>query len=57
MARPQKPWFRMSKNTWYATVNGKKVSLGTRSNEIKRDNEIGWESLSGQRGAARRLLL
>ena len=30
MAMPSRPWFRSSKNTWYATVNGKKVSLKVR---------------------------
>src|SRR5262249_16151522 len=30
MARPTKPWFRASKNGWYVTVDGRKVSLGVR---------------------------
>jgi integrase len=33
MARPQKPWFRTGKDTWYATVHGKKVSLGVKDKE------------------------
>ncbi len=27
MSRLPRPWFRQSKNTWYATINGDKVSL------------------------------
>ena len=26
MARPNKPWFRDRKNTWYSTIDGKKVT-------------------------------
>jgi integrase len=33
MARPNKPWFRASKGTWYATVRGEKVSLGVQGVE------------------------
>jgi integrase len=28
MPRPNTPWFRKSKNTWYVTLNGRMVSLG-----------------------------
>lgn len=28
MPRPNTPWFRKSKNTWYVTLNGRLVSLG-----------------------------
>jgi integrase len=28
MPRPQKPWYRSSKDAWYATVGGRRVSLG-----------------------------
>lgn len=27
MARPNKPWFRTERDTWYATINGEKVAL------------------------------
>src|SRR5687767_5806616 len=30
MPRRAKPWFRSGENVWYATVNGRKVSLGVR---------------------------
>jgi integrase len=37
MARPSKPWYRASKDTWYATLDGRKVSLKVRGakNEVE----------------------
>ncbi len=45
MARPNKPWFRSNKNTWYATVGGKKISLGVRGKENKADAMKAWHRL------------
>jgi hypothetical protein len=45
MARPNKPWFRSDKNTWYATVDGKKISLGIRGKENKADAVKAWHRL------------
>jgi integrase len=45
MARPQKPWFRKGKGTWYATINGKKVSLGIKSREKRRAAYEAWHRL------------
>ena len=28
MPRPAKPWYRVQKNGWYVTLNGRIVSLG-----------------------------
>ena len=33
MPRPAAPWFRSSANNWYATVDGRKVSLGVRGED------------------------
>src|SRR5262249_2518582 len=45
MARPSKPWFRASKNTWYVTVEGEKVSLGVRGPENKAEAITAWHRL------------
>jgi integrase/recombinase XerC len=45
MARPNKPWFRSDKNTWYATIDGKKISLGVRGKENKADAVRAWHRL------------
>jgi integrase len=45
MARPQKPWFRSGKDTWYVTVNGKKVSLGVRGRKNRRAAFEAWHRL------------
>lgn len=45
MARPSKPWFRSDKNTWYATVDGKKVSLGVRGRNSKAEALKAWHRL------------
>jgi integrase/recombinase XerC len=52
MARPQKPWFRKSKDTWYATVNGKKVSLGVKGRENRRAAYEAWHRLAGESNEA-----
>ncbi len=45
MARKGKPWFRQSKGTWYATVEGRKVSLGVRGEENEADAYRAWHRL------------
>jgi integrase len=45
MARPSKPWFRESKNAWYVTVDGKKVSLGVRGKENRAEAMEAWHRL------------
>src|SRR5262245_42864009 len=45
MPRPNKPWFRASKGTWYATVNGKKVSLGVRGEENAKGAHEAWHKM------------
>jgi integrase len=42
MARQNKPWFRASKGTWYATVKGRKVSLGVQGEENVKDAHAAW---------------
>ncbi len=42
MPRPSKPWFRASKQTWYVTIEGKKVSLGVRGRENARAAKDAW---------------
>src|SRR5262245_55077273 len=45
MARPSKPWFRAIKNTWYCTIEGRKVSLGVRGKENARAAKDAWHRL------------
>src|SRR5262245_51013656 len=45
MARPSQPWFRASKNTWYVTLEGKKVSLGVRGEKNKAAAMDAWHRL------------
>jgi integrase len=45
MARPGKPWFRAEKNTWYATVNGWKTSLGVRGRASRKEAYDAWHKL------------
>src|SRR5437868_6444495 len=47
MPRPAAPWFRSSANTWYATVNGRKVSLGVRGEENRKQAITAWHRLMG----------
>jgi integrase len=39
------PWFRKSKNTWYATLGGKNVSLGIRGKENRKTAQEAWHRL------------
>jgi hypothetical protein len=45
MARPSRPWFRESKNTWYCTLEGKKVSLKVRGRENEKEAIQAWHRL------------
>jgi integrase len=54
MARPVKPWFRKSKGTWYVTVNGKKISLGVKGRENRREAYDAWHRLAGEQEEAER---
>src|SRR5262249_14231060 len=45
MARPSKPWYRASKDSWYVTVNGKKLSLGVRGQENMLAAITAWDRL------------
>jgi integrase len=47
MPRPAAPWFRSSANAWYATVNGRKVSLGVRGEENRKQAVTAWHRLMG----------
>ncbi len=44
--RPAKPWYRESENRWYATVHGKKVSLGVTGKANKKAAVAAWHRLS-----------
>jgi len=48
MARQSKPWFRVSKNTWYITLNGRKLSLGVRGEENHKQAFTAWHRLMGE---------
>jgi integrase len=50
MARPSKPWFRSDKNTWYVTVESKKVSLGVRGRDNKVEAMKAWHRLMATDG-------
>ena len=45
MARPNRPWFRESKQTWYATVEGKMVSLGVKGLDNEADAFKAWHKM------------
>ncbi len=45
MAKPSKPWFRASKQAWYATVEGRKVSLGVKGRENETEAVKAWHRL------------
>jgi integrase len=46
MARPAGPWWRSSKNTWYATLpDGRKVSLGVKEKGNKAGAWAAWDRL------------
>src|SRR3954453_16350978 len=39
------PWFRAAKDTWYATVGGRKVSLGVRGKANRKAAQEAWHRL------------
>ena len=39
------PWYRVSKGTWYATVNGKSLSLGVRGEGNRKEAQEAWHKL------------
>jgi integrase len=45
MARPSRPWYRASKDTWYTTLEGKKVSLGVRGKDNEKEAIQAWHRL------------
>jgi integrase len=45
MARPSKPWFRESKDAWYITVEGRKLSLGVKGRENEKEAVKAWHRL------------
>jgi len=45
MPRVSKPWFRTSANAWYATLNGRKVSLGVSGKQNKKAARAAWHKL------------
>jgi integrase len=45
MARPNKPWFHSVKGFWYATVGGKRVSLGVKGRENEAEAVKTWHRL------------
>jgi len=45
MAKQSKPWFRESKGTWYATLDGRKVSLGVKGREDEAEAVKAWHRL------------
>jgi integrase len=47
MPRPSAPWFRAAKNTWYCTLDGRKVSLGVRGEENHKQAMTAWHRLMG----------
>jgi integrase/recombinase XerC len=45
MGRANKPWFRESKQTWYATAEGKMVSLGVKGLDAEGEAVKAWHRL------------
>jgi integrase len=45
MPRPNRPWFRKGKGAWYATVQGRKVSLGVYGKESRKAAYEAWHRL------------
>lgn len=43
--RPAKPWFRATEDRWYATVHGKKVSLGVKGKANRKSANAAWHRL------------
>ena len=42
MPRPNAPWFRTSKGTWYARINGRMTSLGVQGKENRKAAYDAW---------------
>jgi integrase len=47
MARQSKAWFRKASNSWYCTLNGRKVSLGVQGAANEREAVKAWHRLLG----------
>lgn len=45
MARPNAPWYGSCKDAWYATVDGKKVSLGIKGEKNKAEALKAWHKI------------
>jgi integrase/recombinase XerC len=45
VARPSKPWFRSSRNAWFATMDGKKIPLGVSGEKNRAEAERAWHRL------------
>lgn len=45
MAKPSKPWFRESKQTWYCTLDGRKCSLGVKGRENEAEAVKSWHKV------------
>ena len=45
MRRPEGPWFRSEKNTWYCTLGGRNVSLGVRGKQNRAAAVEAWVKL------------
>lgn len=45
MPRIAKAWFRRAKNAWYATLNGKKISLGVQGEQNEAEAVKAWHRL------------
>jgi integrase len=45
MARPNAPWFRESKGTWYARIDGRQTSLGVKGQDNEADALKAWHRL------------
>lgn len=48
MPRQSKPWFRSSANAWYATLSGRKVSLGVSGRHNKKEAAAAWHKLMSE---------
>lgn len=45
MAKASRAWFRKSKNAWYCTVEGRKVSLGVKGEENEKEAVKAWHRI------------
>jgi integrase/recombinase XerC len=48
MSRASRPWFRSAANAWYATLGGRKVSLGVSGRNNKADAIRAWHKLMSE---------